>query len=154
MPTFVPREELLAMARQEREPTAWFEVDQQRIDLFAEATGDFQFIHVDPEKAKHTPFGTTIAHGYLTLSLLPKLSEEVAVAPEGMLMAFNYGLDKLRFPHPVKAGSEIRLRSKILEVKEKGPGRILLKTGATLEIRGEEKPGLVAETLTMYVLSA
>ncbi len=154
MPTFVPREELLAMAGQEREPTAWFEVDQQRIDLFAEATGDFQFIHVDPEKAKHTPFGTTIAHGYLTLSLLPKLSEEVAVAPEGMLMAFNYGLDKLRFPHPVKAGSEIRLRSKILEVKEKGPGRILLKTGATLEIRGEEKPGLVAETLTMYVLSA
>lgn len=142
------------MAGQEREPTGWFLIDQERVDRFAEATGDFQFIHVDPEKARHTPFGTTIAHGYLTLSLLPKLSEEVAVVPEGLLMAFNYGLNKVRFPTPVKVGSEIRLRSKILGVTEKGPGRILVTSEATVEIRGEDKPALVAETLAMYVVGA
>ena len=152
MPTFVSKDELLCMAGRESGPTSWLEVDQDRINLFAEATGDHQFIHVDPEKAARTPLGTTVAHGYLTLSLLPMLSEEIAVMPEGMAMAFNYGLNKVRFPSPVKVGSEVRLRSKILDVTEKSPGRILVRAEATVEIRGEEKPGLVAETLSMFVV--
>lgn len=153
MPTFVRQDELLRMAGRERGPTEWLAVEQDRIDRFAEATGDHQFIHVDPEKAALTPLGATVAHGFLTLSLLPMLSEEIAVVPEGLLMAFNYGVDKVRFPNPVRAGSAVRLRTQVLEVSEKSPGRILVRARATVEIRGEEKPGLVAETLTMYVVS-
>ncbi len=153
MPTFVSREELLSMAGRESEPTAWLAIDQERVNQFADATGDHQFIHVDPEKAARTPLGGTVAHGYLTLSLLPKLAQEIAVMPEGMAMAFNYGVDKVRFPSPVRVGSEIRLRSKITGVTEKSPGRILVSSQATIEIRGEEKPGLVAETLSMFVVA-
>lgn len=152
MPTFVSKDQLLQMAGHESEPTSWFEIDQERVNLFADATGDHQFIHVDPQKAAHTPFGTTVAHGYLTLSLLPKLSAEIAVLPQGTVMAFNYGSNKVRFPSPVKVGSSIRLRSKILQVAEKGPGRILVTAESTIEIRGEEKPALVAETLSMFVV--
>ncbi len=152
MPTFVSREELLSMAGRESEPTAWLAIDQERVNQFADATGDHQFIHVDPEKAARTPLGGTVAHGYLTLSLLPKLAQEIAVMPEGMAMAFNYGVDKVRFPSPVRVGSEIRLRSKVTDVTEKGPGRILVKAQATVEIRGQEKPALVAETLSMFVV--
>ncbi len=152
MPTFVSREELMRMAGRESEPTAWFVIDQDRIDRFADATGDHQFIHVDPEKAARTPLGGTVAHGFLTLSLLPMLAEEIAVKPEGMVMAFNYGLDKVRFPSPVKVGSEVRLRSKIVDDRQKGPGRILVKSEATVEIRGEKKPALVAEPLSMYIV--
>ncbi len=152
MPTYVNKEELLAMAGHESEPTSWLEIDQERVNLFADATGDHQFIHVDPEKAARTPLGATVAHGYLTLSLLPVLSEEIAVVPRDTVMAFNYGVNKVRFPNPVKVGSEVRLRSKILDVTEKSPGRFLVRAAATVEIRGEEKPGLVAETLSMYVV--
>ncbi len=152
MPTFVSKEELLSMAGRESEPTAWLTIDQERVDLFADATGDHQFIHVDPEKAARTPLGGTVAHGYLTLSLLPMLAAEIAVMPEGMVMAFNYGVNKVRFPSPVRVGSEIRLRSRITDVLEKGPGRILVTAEATVEIRGQEKPALVAETLSMYVV--
>ncbi len=152
MPTFVSKEELLRMAGHEGEPSAWLAIDQQRVDLFADATGDHQYIHVDPEKAAQTPLGTTIAHGYLTLSLLPMLSQEIAIMPEGMVMAFNYGVNKVRFPSPVKVGSEVRLRTRILHVTEKSPGRILVTAQATVEIRGEEKPVLVAETLSMFVV--
>ena len=152
MPTSVPQGELLGMAGRESGPTSWLPIDQERVDLFADATGDHQFIHVDPEKAARTPLGTTVAHGYLTLSLLPVMSREIAVVPEGLLMAFNYGVNKVRFPSPIKVGSEIRLKSKIHEVTEKDPGRILVRAEATIEIRGEDKPGLVAETLTMFVV--
>ncbi len=152
MSTLVSKQEILAMAGHESRPTSWLEIDQQRVNLFADATGDYQFIHVDPQKAARTPMGTTVAHGYLTLSLLPLLSKEIAVQPEGMAMAFNYGVDKVRFPSPVKVGSEVRLLSKILSVTEKGHGRILVKTQATIEIRGEDKPAMVAETLVMYVI--
>ena len=140
------------MAGRESGPTSWLRIDQQRVDLFADATGDHQFIHVDPEKAARTPLGTTIAHGYLTLSLLPMLSEEIAVVPEGLAMTFNYGVNKVRFLNPVKVGSEVRLRSRILDVVEKGPGRILVTGQATVEIRGQEKPALVAETLLLHVV--
>lgn len=153
MPKVVPLHELLEMAGREGEPSSWLKIDQDQIDLFADATRDRQFIHVDPEKAARTQLGTTIAHGYLTLSLLPHLGEENGVIPEGLLMAFNYGLDKLRFVQPVPVGSEVRLRSKILKVTEKEPGRILVSAEATVEIKGEEKPALVAETLTMYVVA-
>ncbi len=148
----VSKEQLLGMAGHENDPSPWLEIDQARVNLFADATNDHQFIHIDPVKAAATPFGTTVAHGYLTLSLLPHLSQQVAPVPEGLLMGVNYGLDKLRFPQPVKVGSEVRLRSKILEVTEKVPGRILVKTEATIEIRGEAKPALVAETLAMFVV--
>ena len=140
------------MIGRESEPTAWLTIDQDRVDAFADATDDHQFIHVDPEKAARTPLGTTIAHGYLTLSLLPMLSQEIDVVPQGLVMAFNYGVNKVRFPSPVKVGSQVRLRVKILDVTEKGPGRILVKTQATMEIRGEEKPGMVAESLMMFVV--
>ena len=153
MPTFVSKEELLSMAGRESQPTSWTPIDQERVNLFADATGDHQFIHVDPEKAALTPLGTTVAHGYLTLSLLPMMSEEVAVMPEGMAMAFNYGANRIRFPNPVKVGSEVRLRSKILGVIEKNPGQFLVTSEATVEIRGEEKPALVAETVIMYVVA-
>ena len=154
MPTFVSTEELLGMAGHESEPTTWFKIDQERVNLFADATGDHQFIHVDPEKAALTPIGTTVAHGFLTLSLLPMLSEEIALMPEGLAMAFNYGLNKVRFPRPVKVGSEVRLRSKIISVTEKNPGQILVTSQAKVEIRGGKKPALVAETLAMYVIGA
>lgn len=153
MPTFVSTEELLSMAGHESQPTSWMAIDQERVNLFADATGDHQFIHVDPEKAALTPLGTTVAHGFLTLSLLPMMTEEIAVVPEGIAMAFNYGANKIRFPNPVKVGSEVRLRSKILRVIEKNPGQFLVTSEATVEIRGEEKPALVAETLIMYVVA-
>jgi acyl dehydratase len=151
MPT-VSKEELLRMAGTAVEPSAWLRIDQDRIHLFADATGDHQYIHIDPEKASKTPFGSTIAHGFLSLSLLPHLSEEVAVRPEGVQMVINYGLNKVRFLQPVKVGSEVRLVSKIADVVEKKPGHILITTDAAVEIRGEEKPALVAEMLLMYVV--
>ena len=152
MPIYVPREELLQMAGREDGPSAWLTVDQERIDRFADATEDHQFIHVDPERAAQTPLGSTIAHGFLTLSLLPKLNDELALMPEGMLMAFNYGLNKVRFLQPVKAGSRVCLRTRVLEVVEKNGGRILLTSRASVEIEGEEKPALIAETLSLFVV--
>lgn len=124
-------------------------IDQQRINLFAEATGDFQFIHVDPEKAAKTPFGGTIAHGFLTLSLIPKLIEDILVLPQGLKMVVNYGLDSVRFIQPVKVDSRVRLKVKLGEVVEKKPGQWLLKAIATLEIEGEEKPAYIAESLSL-----
>jgi acyl dehydratase len=130
----------------------WFRIDQDRINAFADATLDHQFIHVDPEKAKATPFGTTIAHGYLTVSLLPYLQStmEDFIVPEGMKMGMNYGFDKLRFMAPVKVGQRIRARAKLLDATEKKPGQWLMKFEYTIEIEGEEKPALVAEWLLMY----
>ena len=147
----VPKEELMGMVGSEFGPTDWFQVDQDRINQFADATLDHQFIHVDEDLAKQTPFGGTIAHGYLSLSLLPHLVTDLSVMPENTLMALNYGMDRLRFLEPVKSGSEVRARVKLLEVTEKSPGRLLIKNEVTLEIKGRDKPALVAETLTMAV---
>lgn len=127
----------------------WLTIDQARINLFAEATGDFQFIHVDPEKAAKTPFGSTIAHGFLSLSLIPKLMEPLLVMPEGMKMAVNYGLDSVRFIQPVKVDSRVRLKVALTEVTEKKPGQWLLKATATLEIEGQDKPAFIAEPLSL-----
>ena len=128
----------------------WFEVDQDRIDMFADATLDHQFIHVDTEKA--TPlFGSTIAHGFLSLSLIPHLTSQAVLAPENLKMVFNYGLDKVRFINPVNVGCKVRTHSKCVSVEDKGDGRYLMKTEVSMEIEGVEKPAYIAETLSMFI---
>lgn len=146
---YVPVAELSQYVGKELGRSEWLKIDQQRINLFAEATGDFQFIHVDPEKAAKTPFGSTIAHGFLSLSLIPKLMEDILVLPEGLKMVVNYGLDSVRFIQPVKVDSRVRLAVSLTEVTEKKPGQWLLKATATLEIEGEEKPAYIAEPLSL-----
>ena len=125
----------------------WVEVTQDMIDRFAEATGDHQFIHVDPARAAGTPFGGTIAHGFLTLSLMPLLSSRVPDAPHlaGARMGINYGGNKLRFLAPVRSGSRVRGRFTLLAFDEKRPGQYQQTTGFTVEIEGEDKPALIAE---------
>lgn len=130
----------------------WLVVDQQRVDQFADCTGDHQFIHVDPEKAAQTPFGGTIAHGFLSLSLIPLLMGDLLVVPEGTRMGVNYGLDSLRFIQPVRVGSRVRLAVTLLDAYEKNPGQWLLKARAVMEIEGAEKPAYVAETLALCYL--
>lgn len=130
----------------------WITVDQKMINEFAETTGDKQWIHVDVEKAKkHSPFGAPIAHGYLTLSLVAPLSYDIGAVPEGTAAAFNYGLDKVRFLTPVKAGAKVRMRTTLVSFDPKGPGQFLMKCANTVEIEGEEKPALIAETLAMLI---
>lgn len=129
--------------------TEWFLIDQERVNQFADATEDHQWIHVDVEKAEKSFLGGTIVHGFLTLSLLPMFSGEIGSTPEGIAQAFNYGSDKIRFLTPVKVGSRVRNRAVLLSVQDKGDGRYLLKTQNTVEIDGEDKPAMVAETLTM-----
>jgi acyl dehydratase len=132
--------------------TDWLTVDQSRIDRFAACTDDNQWIHVDPERARReSPLGSTIAHGYLTLSLLARFTYESGVIPPDASSALNYGLDKVRFVTPVKVGARIRDRVALLEAVAKAPGRMLIKTRHTVEIEGEEKPALVAESLAMLV---
>ena len=146
----VPAEKLADYVGQEIGSSDWFEVDQDRIDMFADATLDHQFIHIDSEKA--TPlFGSTIAHGFLSLSLVPHLTSQAVLAPENLKMVFNYGLDKVRFINPVNVGSKVRTHSKCVSVDDKGDGRYLMKTEVTMEIEGAEKPAYVAETLSMFV---
>ena len=130
----------------------WVVIDQQRIDDFANCTGDTQWIHVDVERAnKDSPFGGTIAHGYLTLSLLAPLAMQIGVIPDDASAGLNYGLDKVRFMAPVKAGARVRNRVTLVSVERKPGGRALVKTMNELQIEGEEKPALVAETLAMLV---
>ena len=127
----------------------WITIEQDRIDQFAECTGDHQFIHVDPEKAKLTPFGTTIAHGFLSLSLIPSLCAGLQILPQGMKMGINYGLDSVRFIQPVKVGSRVRAQLTLVDVTEKNPGQWLTKGKVTLEIEGVDKPAYIAETLSL-----
>ncbi len=131
----------------------WVLIDQDRINKFADATMDHQFIHVDPEQA--TPvFGSTIAHGFLSLSLVAGIpfDQEIGLVLEGTKMGLNYGLDKVRFLSPVPVDSEVRIRMKCIDISEKNPGQYLAKTEVTMEIKGIEKPAFVAETLSMFVL--
>jgi len=146
----VPAEKLVDYVGQDIGSSDWFEVDQDRINMFADSTLDHQFIHVDAEKA--TPlFGSTIAHGFLSLSLLPHLTSQAVLAPENLKMVFNYGLDKVRFINPVNVGSKVRTHSKCVSVDDKGDGRYLMKTEVTMEIEGIEKPAYIAETLSMFI---
>lgn len=126
----------------------WQLIDQAQINAFADATGDHQWIHVDQEKAQASPIGSTVAHGYLTLSLLPAMMAQLNVIPSGVTHVLNYGADKVRFMNFVKVDSRVRVRVTVDSVKPKGMG-ILLKLLCTMEIEGEEKPAMVAETLSM-----
>ncbi|MBG6792427.1 MaoC family dehydratase [Pseudomonas aeruginosa] len=146
---FVPVAALKDYVGKDLGHSEWLTIDQERVDQFAECTGDHQFIHVDPEKAAKTPFGGTIAHGFLSLSLIPKLMEGLLVLPEGLKMAVNYGLDTVRFIQPVRVGSRVRLGLTLLDVNEKNPGQWRMKARATLEIEGQEKPAYIAETLSL-----
>lgn len=138
---------------QEFGPTDWVVLDQSRIDQFAEITLDRQFIHVDPIKAAKTPFGGTIAHGFLTLSMLAYFQTQANVIPEGALMGVNYGLNKVRFLQPVKAGQRVRGRLKPLSFVHKTAGQILATYEMSVEIDGETKPALVAEMLAMFYVA-
>jgi acyl dehydratase len=139
-------EDMKAMIGEELGVGDWVEVKQDRINTFADATGDHQWIHVDEERAKQGPFGQTIAHGYLTLSLIPSLGGG-GLGLDGVRMGVNYGLDRVRFVTPVKAGSRVRARRKLLDVTE-GEGFVQMKVEVTVEIDGEAKPACVAETLS------
>ncbi|MCH2346497.1 MAG: MaoC family dehydratase [Pseudomonadales bacterium] len=130
----------------------WLLVDQERINQFAEATGDHQYIHVDSERAAQTPFGTTIAHGFLTMSLVVLMGYEGSTKLKNSVMGINYGFDKLRFINPVKVNSKIRGRFRLISAEEKNTNQWLLKHNITVEIAGEEKPALVAEWLGMTVV--
>jgi acyl dehydratase len=130
----------------------WLVVNQHRIDEFADCTGDRQWIHVDVERAKReSPFGGTIAHGYLSLSLLASLAMEIGVIPADATAAFNYGIDKARFMAPVKAGARVRNRVELMSVERQSGGRLLVKLRNTLEIENEQKPALLAETLALII---
>jgi len=129
----------------------WFEIDQARINAFADCTEDHQFIHLDEEAAAQTPFGGTIAHGFLTLSLLTKLCAETGIYPEGMVMGVNYGLDKVRFLNPVRAGKRVRAQTKIVSVDRKDANRFLVKQAVTVEIEGEDTPAVYVEWLAMSI---
>ncbi|WP_292084749.1 MULTISPECIES: MaoC family dehydratase [unclassified Brevundimonas] len=146
--------DLPSLIGQEVGVSRWIEVDQARIDAFARITEDEQFIHVDPEAAKHTPFGGTIAHGFLTLSLASAMSYDAVAPLDGVVMGVNYGFDKLRFLAPVPAGSKVRGRFKLLSAEDKGGGRWLLKHELTVEIEGGDKPALIAEWLGMQMVKA
>jgi acyl dehydratase len=130
-------------------PSSWLEITQERIDGFADATGDHQWIHVDPEKAAQGPFGTTIAHGFLTLSLLVKFIDEVRPSSGDFRMGINYGVNRVRFPAPVPVGSKLRAHFKVLEVTEV-EGGIQVVTEGTVEREGGEKPVCVAEMVSRH----
>ena len=132
--------------------SSWVLIDQARIDAFAGATDDRQFIHVDPEAAAQTPFGGTVAHGFLTLSLLSRLGAEAMLLPDGLRMAVNYGLDRVRFLAPVRSGSRMRGRFRLDSVEEKAPGQILMRHTVTVEIEGQAKPALTAEWLGLMFI--
>jgi acyl dehydratase len=134
--------------------SGWIAIDQPRIDSFADATEDRQFIHVDPDAAKFTPFGGTIAHGFLSLSLLSRMGAEAMLVPEGLKMAVNYGLDRVRFLAPVKSGKRVRGRFVLQSVEEKAPAQVLMNHDVTVEIEGEDKPALSAIWLTLMIVQA
>jgi len=136
----------------EMEPSAWVKITQNRVNLFAEATNDFQFIHVNPERAAKTDFGGPIVHGFLLLSLLPELNSQHSITPENLLMSINYGSDKVRYLTPVHVGKRIRSLQKIIDVKQKQSDRWLIKKDIKVEIEGEEKLALIAEMLQMLIV--
>ena len=132
----------------------WFTVTQEQIDSFADATHDHQFIHIDPVKAKQTPFGSTIAHGFLSLSLLSAVAYDAGINLENTLMGLNYGFDKIRFLHPVNVNSKIRGHMVLAKVLEKKPGQFLFTWDVSIEIDSVEKPALTAQWLTMTIINS
>jgi acyl dehydratase len=135
-------------------PSDWLLIDQERINRFADATDDYQFIHVDPVRAATTTFGSTIAHGFLSLSILPSLLAQIMPIPEGIVMGINYGTDKVRFSLPVNVDSRVRARARIEKVSARSGGQFMVKTRATLEIEGRKRPAVIADILSLYVVEA
>jgi len=146
-------EDLPGLVGTDLEPSPWIEITQKRVNQFADATNDHQFIHIDPERAAQTPFGGPIAHGFLSLSLLSYLNEQSAVFPENLAIVINYGSDKVRYLTPVRVGKRIRSRQTVLEMSEKKPGHWLMKCAVTVDIEGEKTPALIAEILSMMVIA-
>lgn len=142
-------DEIRARVGQEIGVSGWLDVGQDRVDAFADATEDRQFIHVDPDAAAQTPFGGTIAHGFLTLSLLSRMAAETMLVPDKVRLVVNYGLDRVRFLAPVRSGSRVRGRFTLEAVEEKAGGQVLLRHDVTVEIEGEDKPALSAQWLTL-----
>lgn len=130
----------------------WLMIDQRRINDFADATNDHQFIHVDEDKAAETPFGCTIAHGFLTLSLMSHLMSDSMLRPEGTEMVINYGSDKTRFLQPVKVNSRIRTKPTVQEVSNKRNGQYLVRTNVVIEIENDNRPALIADVLSLYII--
>jgi acyl dehydratase len=146
-------DEYKGMVGQELGVSGWLEIDQDRVNAFADVTEDHQFIHLDDARAKaETPFGGTIAHGFLTLSLLSRLNPEILPEIKDRVMTINYGLNKVRFLNPVRVGSRIRSRATAGPVTEKAPGQYLCEVTTVIEIEGTDKPALIAEGLLMYVI--
>ncbi|MBV7256693.1 MaoC family dehydratase [Pacificimonas sp. WHA3] len=143
------KEEFLAMTGQEIGRSDWMEITQERINQFADATNDHQFIHVDPEAAAKTPFGQTIAHGFLTLSLIAGMGFECLPGVEGAKMGVNYGANKIRFMTPVKSGKRVRGIFKVQEIKERGRGILQMIYDVTVEIEDEKRPALKAEWISL-----
>ena len=147
----VPKDEMVNQVGKKFEPGEWITIDQSRIDTFADCTEDHQFIHVDQEAAAKTAFGGTIAHGFLTLSMLVKLCEASSLMPENTVMGVNYGFDKIRFLTPVRAGKRVRANVEVADVSRKNENSFLTTLSVSVEIEGEDKPALIARWLTLAV---
>lgn len=152
MPIIIKKDEIQDYINYQAEPTQWHQINQQQINQFADCTLDHQFIHVDEEKAKATPFGSTIAHGFLSLSMLSHFAESFSVIIDGFYMGLNAGFDKVRFLQPVTVNSRIRAHAKTLSIEEKKPGQYRVCTEVTLEIEGCETPALVAEWVSVQMV--
>lgn len=150
MRTFESLDALVAAKGEVLGTSPWVDITQEAVNMFADATGDHQWIHVDPEKAKGGPFGTTIAHGFMTLSLLPRLMQKMYTV-NGIKLAINYGLNKVRFPAPVPVGSKIRATSTLVDAEDLGNGTVQLTVSTTIEIEGGAKPACVAESVLRYI---
>lgn len=150
MRTFESLDALVAATGEELGTSSWVEITQDAVNLFADATGDHQWIHVDPERAKSGPFGTTIAHGFMTLALLPRLMHEMYTV-NGIKLAINYGLNKVRFPAPVPVGSKVRATSTLVGAEDVGNNTVQLTVSTTVEVEGSGKPACVAESVLRYV---
>ena len=147
MTTTLTIDELEQAGERELGTSSWHDITQEQVNMFADATGDHQWIHVDPERAAEGPFGSTVAHGYLTLSMLPMLLAEVVSVSDAM-MGLNYGMEKIRFTNPVPVGSRVRAHAKLLKTQRRGPS-VIWNVGVEVEIDGKEKPALVGEVVYM-----
>ena len=148
----ISRAEFDGAVGQEIGRSRWFDIDQDRIDAFAKVTEDEQFIHIDPDRAKDTMFGTTVAHGMLTLSMLSAMAYDAFPALEGMKASVNYGFDRLRFVAPVPSGSRLRAAFVLNAVDDSKAGRVMAQVGVVVEIDGQEKPALTADWRVMYLV--
>jgi acyl dehydratase len=152
MTATVTRQALMRKVGEQLGVSDWFLIDQERVDRFADVTLDHQFVHVDPARASATPFGGTIAHGLLTLSMIVHLTAPLVPKLEGTTLLVNYGFDRVRFSAPVRVGKRIRAVTRLAGVEERKPGQLIVKLDVTIEIEGEGKPALVAEWLSLHVV--